>query len=158
VLDVWEPAFIDPRLDSRAATFENPTGARGAGGTAHGGRKGAPNRQLEPGERVVLADIEGPGVIRHIWMTFPPAPPERMRAFVLEAFYDGADEPSVSVPCLDFFGVPHGRPVPFVSALTALQEGRGFNSCIASGTCVSVHVSDAAPDRPAPPSSSHHRG
>ena len=130
MLDVWEPAFIDPRLDSRAATFENPTGARGAGGTAHGGRKGAPNRQLEPGERVVLADIEGPGVIRHIWMTFPPAPPERMRALVLEAFYDGADEPSVSVPCLDFFGVPHGRPVPFVSALTALQEGRGFNSCI----------------------------
>jgi hypothetical protein len=58
VLDVWAPAFIDPRLDSRAATFENLTGARGAGRTAHGGRKGAPNRQLEPGERVVLADFD----------------------------------------------------------------------------------------------------
>ena len=125
---VWNPAVVDPTLDARAATFENPTGARGAGGTAHGGRKGAPNRRLTPGERVVLADIEGPGVVRHIWMTFPPARPERMRALFLEVFYDGADEPSVSVPCLDFFGLPHGRPVAFASALTAAQEGRGFNS------------------------------
>lgn len=128
--ELWDPAFIDPRIEARAATFENPTGARGAGGTAHGGRKGAPNRRLEAGETVVLADVEGPGVIRHIWMTFLPAPPERMRSMVLRVFYDGTDEPSVSVPCLDFFGVAHGRPVPFATALTALQEGRGFNSWI----------------------------
>src|SRR5688572_632304 len=80
---VWNPDVVDTSLDSRAATFENPTGARGAGGTAHGGRKGARNRRLEPGERVVLADIEGPGVVRHLWMTFPPARPERMRALVM---------------------------------------------------------------------------
>jgi hypothetical protein len=127
---VWDPAHVDPRLDARAATFENPTGARGAGGTAHGGRKGAPSRLLAPGERVTLADIEGPGVIRHIWMTFMAAPPEEMRAVWLEVFYDGADEPSASVPCLDFFGVAHGRPVPLASALTTMQEGRGFNSWI----------------------------
>jgi hypothetical protein len=126
----WHPAVVDTRLDSRAATFENPTGARGAGGSAHGGRKGAPNRLLRPGERVVLADIDGPGVIRHIWMTFPPARPERMRALYLEVFYDGAGEPSVSVPCLDFFGLPHGRPVPYHCALASAQEGRGFNSYV----------------------------
>jgi hypothetical protein len=127
---VWNPAVVDPSLDSRAATFENPTGARGAGGTAHGGRKGAPNRRLKAGERVVLADMDGPGIVRHIWMTFPPARPERMRALYLEVFYDGASEPSVSVPCLDFFGLPHGRPVEYASALTTAQEGRGFNSYI----------------------------
>ena len=127
---VWNPAVIDLDLDSRAATFENPTGARGAGGSAHGGRKGAPNRRLRAGERVVLADIEGPGTVRHVWMTFPPAPPEQMRSLVLEVFYDDAPEPSVSVPCLDFFGLPHGRPVPYASALTSAQEGRGFNSYI----------------------------
>jgi hypothetical protein len=124
------PAVIDTRLDSRSATFENPTGARGGGGRAHGGRKGAPNRRLEPGERVVLADIEGPGVIRHIWMTFPPSRPEKMRSLYLEVFYDDLDVPSISVPCLDFFGLPHGRPVAYHSALTAAQEGRGFNSYI----------------------------
>jgi hypothetical protein len=123
-----DPARIDLSLDSRAVTFENPTGARGAGGTSHGGRKGSPWRRLEPGERVVLADLEGPGRVRHVWMTFPPGKPEQMRAVWMEVFYDGAREPSISVPCLDFFGLPHGRPVAFASSLAAVQEGRGFNA------------------------------
>jgi hypothetical protein len=123
-----DPSYIDLDLDSRAVTFENPSGERGAGGTEHGGRKGAPSRRIEPGERVVLADLEGPGTIRHIWLTFPPVRPERMRGLVLEVFYDGASEPSISAPALDFFGLPHGRPAPFTSALLAAQEGRGFNS------------------------------
>lgn len=125
-----DPSVIDTTLDSRAVTFENPDGARGAGGTVAGGRKGAPSRTIEPGERVVLADLDGPGTIRHVWMTFPPAPPETMRGLYAEVFYDGASEPSVSVPCLDLFGLPHGRPVPYASALASAQEGRGFNSYV----------------------------
>ncbi len=124
-----DPSQIDLTLDSRAITFENPTGARGAGGAASGGRKGAPSRLLAPGERVLLADIVGPGTIRHIWMTFPPAPPEVMRALMIEVRYDGLAEPSIAVPALDFFGLPMGRPVAYHSALTAAHEGRGFNAC-----------------------------
>lgn len=126
--NVLDPSLIDPDLDTRAATFENPTGERGAGGTTYAGRKGSPSRRIASGEMVVLADVRGPGTLRHIWMTFPPAPPEEMRALRLEVFYDGAAAPSVSVPCLDFFGLPHGRPVAFDSALTSAQEGRGFNA------------------------------
>jgi hypothetical protein len=123
-----DPSNLDPSLDSRAVTFENPTGERGAGGRSAGGRKGAPSRRLAPDEKVVLADLRGMGTLRHLWMTFPPAPPEVMRALWMEVFYDGADAPSVSVPCLDFFGLPHGRPAAYFSALTAAQEGRGFNA------------------------------
>ena len=126
--NVLDPAFVDASLDSRSVTFENPTGARGAGGSAHGGRKGRPNRRVAPGEQVVLADLEGPGTLRHVWMTFPPAPPESMRALQMDVYYDGAAEPSISVPWLDFFGLPHGRPATYASALTAAQEGRGFNA------------------------------
>jgi Protein of unknown function (DUF2961) len=129
-VDYSDLTLVSPVLDSRAATFENPNGARGAGGAAANGRKGRPSKDLRPGERVVLADIDGPGVVRHVWMTFPPAPPEVMRAMTIEMFYDDADEPSVSVPAVDFFGVPHGRPRPMSSALTAVQEGRGFNSFV----------------------------
>ena len=127
-MDVFDVSRIDTRLDSRAITFENPTGARGAGGASFGGRKGEPQRLLQPGETVQLANIEGPGTIRHIWMTFPPAPPEVMRGLWIEAWYDGASEPSISVPCLDFFGLPMGRPVAYSSALASAQEGRGFNA------------------------------
>lgn len=122
------PSRIDLSLDSRAVTFENPTGARAAGGQAANGRKGAPSRLLGRDERVVLADIEGPGTVRHIWCTIPPAPPEQMRAVTLDVFYDGAYEPSISVPLLDFFAVTCGRPRPFASALATAQEGRGFNA------------------------------
>lgn len=123
-----DPSRIDLSLDSRAITFENPTGARGAGGSSHGGRKGAPSRMIQPGETVELADIEGPGTVRHIWITVPPAPPEVMRALSFDVYYDGLPEPSVSAPCLDFFGLPLGRPVPWTSALASAQEGRGFNA------------------------------
>ncbi len=123
-----DPSRIDLSLDSRAITFENLSGERGAGGRAHGGRKGAPSRNLAPGETVELANIEGPGTIRHIWMTFPPAPPETMRALWMEVFYDGSSEPSISVPCLDFFAMPLGRPLAYHSAMASAQEGRGFNS------------------------------
>jgi Protein of unknown function (DUF2961) len=129
-MNLENPAFIDSSIDSRAVTFENPTGARGAGGSAHGGRKGAPNMWVRAGESVLLADIDGPGTIRHLWMTIPPAPPEVMRSLVVEVFYDGMTEPSVSVPFVDFFGLPHGRPVEYHSVLHAVQEGRGFNSYV----------------------------
>ena len=122
------PSEIDLSLETRSISFENPTGARGAGGTTHGGRKGSPFKEIEAGERVVLADIEGRGTIRHVWITIPPAPPERMRAVRLEVFYGDLAEPSISVPLVDFFGVPLGRPVPLVTALSAIQEGRGFNA------------------------------
>jgi len=123
-----DPARIDARVESRSISFENPTGARGRGGTAHRGRKGAPQRILLPGERIALAEIAGPGRVRHVWLTVSPMPPEQMRRLVLEVFYDGLAAPSVSVPLLDFFGCAHGRPVSLVTAYTAVQEGRGFNA------------------------------
>jgi hypothetical protein len=123
-----DPARIDAGLDCRSISFENPTGERGRGGTAAGGRKGAPMRDIQAGEKVVLADVAGPGRIRHIWMTFPPDTPTNMRAVWMEVYYDSMSEPSISVPCLDFFGLSNGRPAHYFSALTAVQEGRGFNA------------------------------
>ena len=149
MLDLTDLTRVTPVLDCRAVTFENPTGERGAGGSVAGGRKGAPNQLLDPGERVTLADLRGPGTIRHIWMTFPPAPPEVMRAMYVEVFYDGMTEPSISVPCVDFFGLPHGRPVALSSALTAVQEGRGFNSFIpiSFGDRIRIEFVNGAPHR-----------
>jgi hypothetical protein len=119
-----DPTAIDLRWDSRSISAENPTGARGSGGSTGGGRKGSPARDIGPGETLVLADIAGPGTIRHVWMTAVHP------AMILRVFYDDLTEPSIAVPVLDFFGCPHGRPVPFSSAVHAIQEGFGLNITI----------------------------
>ena len=41
-------------------------------------RKGRPAISLEPGETATLADIDGPGVIRHIWMTVADKTPQAL--------------------------------------------------------------------------------
>src|SRR5688572_21314778 len=95
-----------------------------------GTRTSRAGRTISPGERVVLADIKGPGTLRHIWMALSWVRPEIMRALRLEGFYDGMSEPSISVPVADFFGLPHGRATEFYSQLITVPEGRGVNSYI----------------------------
>ena len=119
-----------PGHSTRAASFENPSAAPGGG---HTGRKERPNKLLEPGERVVLADIEGPGTVTHVWLTVgAPYPNDATASFLrhqsIEVFYGDRADPSVSVPVPDFFGAVHGVPVSYASSLTAVTEERGFTS------------------------------
>ena len=129
---VTDPARLLPAHFNRSASFENPTAAAGAGGSAASGRKGSANRVIAPGERVRLLDAAGPGRIVHLWVTFAstagPTRPDLVRAQLVEVFYDGAAAPSVSVPAGDFFGAVHGMRVPYASALTAVNEGRGYSA------------------------------
>lgn len=130
---VLNPCFVDERIDSRSVSFENPTGERGVGCLSmvlDGARKSRAGRAIASGERVVLADIKGPGTLRHIWMALNWERPELMRALRLEGFYDGISEPSISVPVPDFFGLPHGRVTEFYSQLITVPQGRGVNSYI----------------------------
>jgi len=56
------------------------------------------------------------------------SPPKVARDLRLEVFYDGLREPSISVPAMDFFALPHGRPTEFYSAMVTVPEGHGCNS------------------------------
>ncbi len=92
---------------------------------------------VQPGETALLADIEGPGSITHIWCTtalpLQEGPDQEdndyLRALVLRITWDDAEHPSVLVPLGDFFGVGHGRTTNFVSAPLQMspQDGKGFN-------------------------------
>ena len=68
---------------------------------------------IDPGETRVLADIEGPGAIAHIWMTQP----DHYRECLLRITWDGARRPSVLVPLGDFFCLGHGIVNSFQSLL-----------------------------------------
>jgi hypothetical protein len=119
-----------PGVETRWYTFENPTGARGAGGKANQGAKGAAYRPVKAGETVVLADIEGSGTLRRMWVTLRDRSPKALRSYVLRMYWDGSERPAVEVPFGDFFGAIHGRTVAFQSELFANPEGRSFNSFV----------------------------
>lgn len=59
---------------------------------------------LDAHKQMVLADLKGPGVIRHLHCTRHQ--PERLasRGVVLEITFDGAETPAVTCPLADFFG------------------------------------------------------
>ena len=69
LLSAGELFDLPDGVHSRWISFENITGAKGQGGKANQGRKGAPSRAINAGEKVTLAEIDGPGVIRRIWCT-----------------------------------------------------------------------------------------
>ena len=61
-----------------------------------------------PGETIVLADLEGPGVVTHIWMTLAANEYGWPRLLRFRVYYDGSLTPSIDVPLGDFFAVGHG--------------------------------------------------
>lgn len=94
---VAQPYLLDTGLVSRSISFENPTGAPGEGGKAAsklgvGGRKGSPSRTVKPGETVTLCDIQGPGTIRHIWITTRGIP-SNLRSLVIRGVVGRAGAP-----------------------------------------------------------------
>ena len=85
---------------------------------------------IEAGQKTVLADISGPGCIRHIWMTMWHPQPDYLRRIVLRFFWDGCDQPSVECPIGDFYGLGHAKRKNFVTAMLQMspEDGRGCNS------------------------------
>ncbi len=72
--------------------------------------------RLAPRETRTLADLEGPGVVSHIWMTMRSDDPLRLRKVVLRATWDGEASPSIESPVGDFFGLGHARPYTYQCA------------------------------------------
>lgn len=127
---VGQPYLLPSDLLSRSISFENPTGEAGQGGKAASnlgpGRKGAPSRRIAPGETVQLCDIEGPGTIRHIWLT-TGRDPVTQRAVVIRAYWEGQEHPSIECPIGDLFGFAHGKIMPYHSAVHSVGPTGGRN-------------------------------
>lgn len=119
---------------TRSVSAENPTGAPGVGGTEASrlgpGRKGRPCVPVPAGGTLTVADIEGPGVIRHLWFTLPrqtDAGPYVLRDLVLRMTWDDADEPAVEVPFGDFFCSGFATASVMQSEAVVVAPNGGFN-------------------------------
>lgn len=127
-----------PVARTRSISAENPTGAPGGGGRAERGShstayasadlplgwKKSPCIDLEAGSTTVIADITGPGVIQHIWITTLP---RHWRSVVLTIHWDDAEEPAVVAPLGDFFCQGWARYAPVNSLPVTVAPAGGLN-------------------------------
>ena len=121
---------------SRSISPENVDGAKGGGGAATEGTGAGPARDLgrgwkvspsieiEAGEQATLAAIDGPGTLRHIWLTTHP---DNWRTLLLRFHWDDAAEPAIAVPLGDFFGQGWGEWAQLSSLPVAVNPYGGFN-------------------------------
>lgn len=127
---------IQKHVKSRAVNAENPTGEKGKGGMSSSelgaSRKGSPClRNIPPGETVTLAEMEGPGVINHIWITVDNKTSDAdcyvLRDLVIRMYWDGEEAPSVESPLGDFFCCGFARECLVNSMPVSVIPNRGFN-------------------------------
>ena len=126
---------------TRSISAENLTGAKGQGGMAvpnpsepkpaasaraadnlGQGWKVKPFLRVNAGETVTLMDVDGPGVIQHIWMVEGLS-----RANVLRFYWDGEATPSVEVPAPDFFAVGHEMFARVNSQVVTVNPANAMN-------------------------------
>jgi D-arabinan exo alpha-(1,3)/(1,5)-arabinofuranosidase (non-reducing end) len=90
--------------------------------------------KIADGEKRTIFDVEGVGIINHIWITIAPPPEELNRNdIILRMYWDGNDYPSVESPLGAFFGQGWDESYEFASLpLSATpKEGRGLVSYFA---------------------------
>lgn len=71
---------------------------------------------VNPKETKVLAEIEGPGIISHIWFTIYSKDKHYLRKNILQIYWDDEPTPSVECPIGDFFGLGHSTSYTYESA------------------------------------------
>ena len=97
---------------------------------------------IPAGETKVLAELEGPGCINHIWMTQPNG----YRSVLLQIYWDGEAHPSVSCPLGDFFGLGHEIVNSYDSLLFSASTARNneFNQGCALNSYVQMPFNRSA--------------
>ena len=121
--------------ESRSISAENPDGSVGGGAREDPGGAGPaadlgigwkvrPYIALPAGSTTVLADIDGPGTVRHIWLTVDQ---QAYRGCVLRIHWNHQANPSVEVPLGDFFANGHGVRTVVNSLPIGVYPVGGFN-------------------------------
>ena len=124
---------------TRSISPENYTGAVGQGGSIAledgfakiaardlgKGWKVNPFIEIEAGKTWEIADIEGPGVIQHIWIT----PTGNWRNTILRMYWDDSETPSVEAPLGDFFCSGWGEYSQLSYLAVCVNPGSAFNCC-----------------------------
>ena len=83
-------------------------------------------QRIKVNERTTLANLEGPGCIRHIWAT--AGREGNGRQVIIRIYFDEDPIPYIEAPFGDFFGVMHGLPwYPVNNRYLSVQSFSGYN-------------------------------
>jgi hypothetical protein len=129
--------FMLSGAKTRSISPENFTGGKGMGGMAslEEGSASEAARDLGPGWKVnpyvyiegnstfVLAEVEGPGAIQHIWMTARGS----RRLSIIRMYWDDEPSPSVECPVGDFFANGWGDYAHVNSLAVCVNPGSAYN-------------------------------
>jgi len=136
--------FLSP-MRTRSISAENPAGRKGQGATAvpdlnnpdlphcaaasdlGQGWKVRPFLKPRAGQTVTLMDVDGPGLIQHIWMATEVNWLGNGRACVLRFYWDDETTPSIEVPLTDFFAVGHEIFAPVNSLAVVVNPTAALN-------------------------------
>lgn len=81
---------------------------------------------VSPKSKAIIAEIDGPGIISHIWFAVTCNEDKNyLRKLLFRAYWDGEEKASIDAPVGDFFGVGH--------------------SCVNSYQCFLLNMSTAQP-------------
>ncbi len=93
------------------------------------------NSNVAPGQRKILLDAKGPGVITHIWMTFLGPEPQgwakngsaNHQEMLLRMYWDGRQRPAVEAPVGDFFANSFGKRSEVISLPVIVEDADSYN-------------------------------
>lgn len=91
-------------------------------------------QNIRNGEKRIIFDVKGTGIINHIWITMGPEPAVLSRNdIIIRMYWDGNEHPSVESPIGPFFGQGWNESYLFTSAPLAATptDGMGLVSYFA---------------------------
>lgn len=116
-----EPAVEDVAAIGQIAELESPHPARELGQKY----KVRPWITLAPHTETAVFDTDGPGVVRHFWITFDA---KYLRRIILRMYWDGESSPSVETPVGDFFCNASGYCADLTSLAVCVNPNNAMNS------------------------------
>jgi hypothetical protein len=84
--------------------------------------------KIQPGETRTIGEVDGPGIIKHIWFTIASSEHYHLKKIVLRIFWDDEKTPSVETPVGDFFGLGLGQYFLYESRYLSVGSQRALNA------------------------------
>jgi len=115
--DLSSLPFLKDYTAERASSYDR-TGANDDGNWKN---------PIKAGETRTIAELAGPGIIKHIWITIATGEAYHLKKIVLRMYWDGETLPGVEAPVGDFFGLGLGKYFLYESGPLSVGSQKALN-------------------------------